>query len=354
MSREIKLGSFAFVVLLVAIWGYTYLKGENLLRKSFTFKTTFEDVTQLSKSSPVYINGYAVGSVLNIELNPNNLREMIVEFYVENDYSIPKSAVVQLKSDGLVSGKALSIVFDYQCTGGDCAEKDHVFKGQTIGMIQSMIGSDTGEIKEYAGVLGDELNKTISQLGSEDGEGALNKSILELQKTMENMSKLTATTNSILSRSANNLSKTIENMSSITGNLAQNNAQITAMLANFNSISAQLKNANIGNTVASTTATIESAQKTIEQLTGTLANADKAMTNLDMLLTKANKGDGTLSKLLNDKELYTNLEMTSKNLSLLLQDLRLNPSRYVKVSVFGKKNKDPYVRPEDDPAYKKN
>lgn len=354
MSREIKLGSFAFIVLLVAIWGYTYLKGENLLKKSFTFKTAFEDVTQLSKSSPVYINGFAVGSVLNIELNSDNLREIIVEFYVENDYKIPTDAVVHLQSDGLVAGKALSIVFDKQCTAADCAQKDYVFKGKTIGMIQSMLGSNTGEIKEYAGVIGDELTKTINQLGSEGGEGAINKTILELQATMENMSKLTATTNSILNSSAKNISQTMANMSAITSNLAQNNAQITEMLSNFNAISTQLKNANVGNTVASSTATIESTQKTIEQLQGTLKKADKAMTNLDNLLAKASSGDGTLAKLLNDKQLYTNLESTSNNLSLLLQDLRLNPSRYVKVSVFGGKNKDPYVKPEDDPAYKKN
>ena len=354
MSREIKLGSFAFIVLLVAIWGYTYLKGENLFKKSFTFKTAFEDVTQLSKSSPVYINGFAVGSVLNIDLNPDNLREIIVEFYVENDYKIPKNAVVNLQSDGLVAGKALSIVFDNQCTGGDCAQKDHLFEGKTIGMIQSMLGSDSGEVKEYASVIGEELSKQLNLLGSEDGEGAINKTILELQNTMENMSKLTATTNSILSRSSKNITQTMENMSAITSNLAQNNAQITEMLSNFNTISTQLKNSNVGNTVSSSTAAIESAQKTIEQLQGTLSNADKAMTNLDNLLTKASSGDGTLAKLLNDQKLYTNLEETSKNLSLLLQDLRLNPSRYVKVSVFGGKNKDPYVKPEDDPAHKKN
>lgn len=354
MSREIKLGAFAFIVLLLAIWGYTYLKGENLLSKSFTFKTSFTDVSQLTRSSPVYINGYSVGSVLKIELNPENLREIIVEFYVENDYKIPTDAVVVLQSDGLVAGKALSIQFDNQCKDANCAKKNHVFEGKSIGMIQSILGGDTGEVKEYAEVLGKELTKSISQLGTENGEGAINKSLLELQATMENMTKLTATTNSILSKSAKNLTSTIENMNSITGNLAASNEQITAMLANFNVISTQLKDANIGNTVSSSTETMESAKKTIEQLQGTLSNADKAMKNLDGLLTKAGSGDGTLSKLLNDKKLYTNLEATSKNLSLLLQDLRLNPSRYVKVSVFGGKNKDPYVLPEDDPANKKN
>lgn len=354
MSREIKLGAFAFIVLIMAIWGYTYIKGENLFATSYTFSTSFEDVTQLTESSPVYINGYKVGSVVKIRLNPENVREILVDFYVENDYKIPDNATVLMKSDGLVSDKGLSIVFDKQCTDSDCAKTGHLFPGKSIGMIEAMLGGSTDEVKEYASVFGDELTKSLSELGGENGKGAINKSLLELQKTMENMSQLTATTNNILSKSAKNLTATIENMNAITGNLAASNEQITEMLNNFTEISTQLKDANVGRTVTSTTETIESAKLTIEQLQGTLTNADSAIKNLDVVLSKANSGDGTLSKLLNDKELYSNLEMTTKNLSLLLQDLRLNPGRYVKVSVFGGKNKDAYVKPEQDPAFDKN
>ena len=354
MAREIKLGAFAFIVIILAIWGYTYLKGENLLNKSFTFRTSFSDVTQLTKSSTVYINGYKVGSVTNIELNPDNLREIMVEFYIENDYKIPVDAVVNMKSDGLMAGKALSVIFDKQCSGADCAKSGHVFPGKEIGMIQSLLGGDTDKVGEYAALFGDELKNTIYELGTEDGKGAINKSLIELQATMENMTQITATTNSVLSRSAKNLTSTIENINSITGNLAASNEQITAMLSNFNKISAQLKDANVGNTVSSTTETIEAAKVTMEQLQSTLSKADEAMVSLNDIMAKAGSGEGTLAQLLNDKKLYNNLEMTSKNLSLLLQDLRLNPGRYVKVSVFGGKNKDPYVKPENDPAFEKN
>jgi phospholipid/cholesterol/gamma-HCH transport system substrate-binding protein len=354
MSREIKLGAFAFIVLILGIWGYTFLKGQNIWADSYAFKTSFKDVTQLTRSSPVYINGYKVGTVLKIELNPDNLKEIIVTFNIENDYKIPDNAKVVLRSDGLVSDKALTVVFDKQCKGADCAQDGHLFPGESIGMIQSMLGGDADEIKDYVKVFGDELRKTLNNLGSADGEGPINQTILDLQKTMENMAKLTATTNSILSRSANNLNATMTNMNSITSNLAASNEQITSMLSNFNALSSQLKDANIGNTVTKTTATLESAKTTIDQLQGTLKSADSAMKNLDVVLAKANSGDGTLSKLLNDKQLYNNLEMTSKNLSFLLQDLRLNPGRYVKVSVFGGKNKDPYVKPEEDPAFKKD
>lgn len=352
MSREIKLGAFAFIVLIFSIWGYTFLKGKNPLKKSFTFETVYPDVMSLSKSSKVFLNGYVIGSVLDIELNENNLDEMIVSFNIEGDFKIPKNTVVEQINNGIMGGKVLSLSFDKQCTGGDCAVNGDRLQGTTLSMLGSMVG--TGEVKEYASAFGSELNTLVSNLGTEDGEGAINKTVLELQKTMENMTKLTATTNRIMSQSAKNMTKTMENMASITGNLAESNAQITAMLQNFNQVSTQLKDANVGKTITSTTNTLEEAKKAMTQLQGTITNADAAMTNLNSLMTKATSGDGTLSMLLNDKELYNNLESTTKNLSFLLQDFRLNPSRYVKVSVFGGKNKDPYVKPENDPAYEKN
>ena len=352
MSREIKLGAFAFIVLLVSIWGYTFLKGKNPLKKSYTFETVYGNVMSLSKSSKVFINGYVVGSVLDVDLNKDNLKEMIVSFNVEGDYKIPKNAIVEQVNDGLMGGKVLSISFDKQCSGADCAQKGDRLQGRTIGLLGSMIGA--GEVNEYTSALGTELNSIVANLGTEDGEGALNQTIIDLQKTMENMAVLTETTNRIMNQSAKNLNNTMQNMSDITGNLAQSNEQITAMLQNFNQVSAQLKNANVGNTVTATTNTLDEAKKAMTQLQGTIANADEAMQNLNTLMTKASTGDGTLSRLLNDKELYNNLESTSKNLSFLLQDFRLNPSRYVNVSVFGKRNKDPYVKPENDPAFQKN
>jgi len=352
MSRETKLGIFAFLVLIVSIWGYTFLKGKNPLKKSFTFETVYSDVTSLSKSSKVFINGYAVGSVLDVELNTENLKEMIVSFNTEGDFKIPKDAVVEQINDGIVGGKVLSITFDKQCTGADCAEKRDRLQGKVVGLLGSMVGA--GEVKEYASAIGGELSNVVAKIGSEDGEGALNATVLELQKTMENMAKLTETTNKIMNQSARNLTKTMQNMAAITGNLAENNAQITTMLQNFSQVSTQLKDANVGNTIASTTQTLDEAKKAMTQLQGTITNADSAMKNLHALMNKANSGDGTLAMLLNDQELYTNLESTTKNLSLLLQDFRLNPSRYVKVSVFGGKNKDPYVKPENDPAFDKN
>jgi phospholipid/cholesterol/gamma-HCH transport system substrate-binding protein len=83
----------------------------------------------------------------------------------------------------------------------------------------------------------------------------------------------------------------------------------------------------------------------------TLASLEGTMAHLDQLMAKIENGEGTLGKLMNNEELYSNLNSASRQLDLLLQDFRLNPKRYVNVSVFGKKQKE-YTVPEEDPAEK--
>ena len=337
---------------MIGIWGYTYLKGKNLLKETFTFTTILNDVTELNASSPVYLNGYKVGSVVHIDVNPENVHQMSVSFDVENDYKIPKGTIIELGSDGLIGGKALNIKLEKQCTGSDCAPSGHVFESGTKSILQNYLKPD--ELKSYASIIGTELEKVIEDVGTEESNGTINQTILELKKTMENTTRLTNQINAILAKSASNLSSTVENMDLITGNLAKSNDQISMMLSNFADVSTQLKNANIGNTINSTTKTIEDAQKVMNNLNTTVADADVAMKNLNEILVEAKSGDGSMAKLINDPSLYESLESTSKNMSLLLQDFRLNPDRYVKVSVFGRKNKQGYIVPEDDPALKGN
>ena len=79
----------------------------------------------------------------------------------------------------------------------------------------------------------------------------------------------------------------------------------------------------------------------------TVRNLEKTLANVDKIMTDIEQGKGTMGKLMKDDAMYNNFTNTSKELELLLQDVRLNPTRYVNVSVFGKKNK-PYVAPVND------
>lgn len=349
IKREAIIGLISLITIAGMIWGYKFVKGEVLLSQSYSFQSTFADVFQLAPSNPVLVNGLKVGSITDIKVNPNNTKEMIVSYLVNGEFNLPKNTKAVMISDGLVGGKALSLEYDDICSGSNCAQDGDTFEGVSRGMIATMLkGEDIGE---YAEKITKGVTKGLSGENGEAMSGPLGETMASLQETLTNAAKLTATMNNMMARSSSNLQKTMSNVESITANLAENNAQISSMLSNFNRISTDISNAKLGSTLNEMGETVKGANTMMVDLQKTAKEADASVKKLNEIMTKMNEGNGTMAKLLNDQALYQNMEKTSKNLSLLLQDLRLNPSRYVKVSVFGGKNNDAYVKPENDPAF---
>jgi phospholipid/cholesterol/gamma-HCH transport system substrate-binding protein len=137
----------------------------------------------------------------------------------------------------------------------------------------------------------------------------LKQSLENLNQTMLQFKEASAKANNLLTTNQSKISNTLTN--------AENASK------NFSKLSDTLAKAEIG--------------KTVKSLEKTLANVNKIISGIE-------SGKGTLGKLVKDDAMYTNFTKSSKELELLLQDLRLYPTRYINVSLFGKKNK-PYVGP---------
>lgn len=349
MSREIRTGILVLVAIIGTIIGYKYVKGNNLLSKSTVLKTKFSDVSQLTSSSPVYIRGLKVGHVSKVDINRENLEEMIVTFRIDGDYGIPKNAEAILQSEGIVGGSGLAISYDHVCTN-DCAENGDILKSKSLGLLGSLVGSD--EISELTSQISETIRESVEAMGDSTSDAPLNKTIRDLSVLMNNLVKVTENMNNLVANSSKGISQSVNNMAKITDNLAKNDERIDAILANIEASTKSLKDGGLDQLSQNGSEAFAQTSKTLDKLEKTLGNVDKSFAELNSILKKIDQGDGTLSQLMNDKALYTNLESTSKNLSLLLQDLRLNPSRYIKVSVFGKKKNEDYTLPEEDPAYK--
>ncbi len=347
MSREIKLGLLTVITLFLAIWGYKFIKGQNLFKSSATYHTTFSDVTSLAVSSDVLVNGYKVGAVTEIKLNPENVKAMDVYFRIDGAIGVPKNAIVLMKSDGLMGGRVLSLEFDKHCQNGDCAPSGSKLPNKIVGLLGSMLNQD--EVSTYMNDATKSARDLMQDIGKEGNNTKIDLIVRNLEATMANMNAMTSTFNTIMLQSQTNIAGMTSNMNKITKNLADNNALITSMLNNLNTTTKQLASADVSQTIGKTNTMLETSTASLHKFEKTLDASTETMKELDQLLKKINDGGGSMGKLMNDKNLYTNLEATSKNLSLLLQDLRLNPKRYVNVSLIGRKDK-PYTLPEKDPA----
>jgi len=174
------------------------------------------------------------------------------------------------------------------------------------------------------------------KLSDPNADNVVSKSLLNLESTLDNMNRLTNTMSRVMAASYDNLNQTMQNMAIVTGSLANTNDDLERMISNMASLSQQIVDADLGSTLGKTSETFDNTNKLLLSLDSTVAQASGSFDKLDGLLTSVESGDGSIAKLLNDPEIYNNLENTSKNLSLLLQDMRLNPKRYVRLSIFGR------------------
>ncbi|MBK8055369.1 MAG: hypothetical protein IPK35_19365 [Saprospiraceae bacterium] len=248
---------------------------------------------------------------------------------------------------GVVDGKGIFLDFDKACTGQDCAQNGDKLESGSIGLLEAMLGES--DISTYSSELTKSLRSVIANVGKEGEPGSLNESVRQLEQITKNINALTSSANALVNNTSAGLKKTTDNIAVITTSLAKSNQKIEGMLANLDKITADLAKSNLSNTVAKTNETLDASKVAITELKSTLQNAGTTMHDLSTMLKKMENGDGTLAKLMNDKKLYQNIEATTKNLDLLLQDLRLNPKRYAHFSVFGKKQKE-YTLPQNDPA----
>lgn len=312
LTREIKTAILVIASILLFIWGYSFLKGKDLFTNYKTLYVEYDNVEDLAQSAPVTLNGLAIGKVTKITIN-DTTGKLLVELQLKTDFPISKTSTASLYSPSLIGGKQIKII-------PNLADKDLAVDGQTLapavelGLTESL-GGKIEPIEQKLNLMLANINTLVSGLNNvldKKGQEDLKKSLAELSQTMEQFHRASGSLNNILDTNKAQINGVVTNFNKMSGN--------------FNKISDSLNKADLG--------------KTVRNLNQTLAKVDGIMNNL-------NSGKGTAGKLLNDDALYNNLAKTSKELELLLQDVRLYPTRYVNVSLFGKKNK-PYVAPTED------
>ena len=316
LSREIKTGIIVIGGILLFILGFSYLKSTPLFDNSKTLYAVYPDVGGLQAGTVVSINGFGVGKVNDIKFKDTK-GNLVVTFTVSSDFQFSKNSTVELYDTGIIGGKGLQItpVFD----GAETVRSGDTLSTETRpGLTELAQEKLTPLFKKFESAVSDadsvliNVNQVLDTKTKKDLQTAIN-GLSELMVSLNGSAKVL---NDILANNEQKLDSSLTNFEILTSNFAK--------------LSDTLNNAGLGRT---------------------LASLETTMANLDKVISKIEQGDGTLGKLMNDKELYSNLTAASRELDLLLQDFRLNPKRYVNVSVFGKKQKE-YEVPEDDPAAK--
>lgn len=311
LTKEIKTAILVISSILLFIWGYSFLKGRNLFDSSKKLYVVYDSVEGLEPSSIVKLKGVNVGRVNSYHFLEN--KKVEVEIAITSDYPISKTSIAELSGSSPLGGKEIIIIPNDEdpnlAVSGDFLQSRSKL-GLTDALAEQMVPlkDKIDNLLNNANILFANFNEILDQKTKDN----LKSSINELNRSMTQFSGISRNLNTLLAENKTKLNQSFDNLDKTT--------------ANFAVMSDSLAKANLG--------------QTVKNLEKTLASVDKIMKGIE-------SGKGTMGKLMNDEAMYTNFTKASKELELLLQDLRLHPTRYVNVSLFGKKEK-PYVAPEKD------
>lgn len=308
ISREIKTAILVLSGIALFIYLFSYLKGEDLFTTTNTYYTEF-DYNALSMSSPVTIRGNKVGKIEDIsyEFKTGKTR---VEFSVSPKLEFSKNSTIRLYETGLMGGNALAII---RANDNDIAKSgDFIPSEVQPGLITTLKNNFSGISTDLDSAIrsADTLMTSINAMVIDESEGSLKNTIAELNETL---------------KSFKDLSNSIQSV------IAANDEKIASVLDNFDKTSKDLS--ELSNEIKEA------------GLSETIDNLNKTLVGVQNMLQTIDNNEGTIGKLLNDDSLYNNLEAASKEMELLLLDIKLHPARYRRIL---SKKEIPYQAPTED------
>ena len=294
-TKEVKIGIAGLVALFMLIYGINYLKGINMFKPSSYYYVRYSNINGLAKSSPVFADGFRIGTVRDIYYDYTHPGNVTVEVEMDTEMRVPKGSTAELVTEMLGTVKMNLLLANNP--------RESYQVGDTI-----------------PGVLNNGLMEAVTQT-----------LMPEMEKMLPRLDSILISLNQILADP--NIPATLKSAQKTAANLEVATAQLNVLMKkDIPQLTGKL------NTIGDNFITISDKLKGIDYAS-TFEKVDATMANLKNVTDKLSDKDNTIGLLLNDSALYRNLITTGANSAALLEDLKSHPKRYVHFSLFGKKEK---------------
>ncbi len=301
LSHEIKTALLVFSGIFLFIVMINYLKSNDIFVSDRSFFAIYDDVEGVSTGTPVTISGFNVGSVQNISFYGDDAK-LLLKFRVENDFEFSSNSIAQIYETGLIGGKALAII---PVNGKNLAISGDTLQSDIAPGLTELVNDKLSPLQEKIEsmvVSADSLLIAVNSVFDLETKQNLTSSIKNFSATIESAKKSVDVLEEVLGNNENRLNSIIVNADQ--------------SLKNFSNLS-----------------------ENFDELDLVIENLSKSSTNINSITSEIKSGNGLVNKVVYDEVFVESLDQISSNINLLLEDLRMNPKRYVHFSLFGKKNK---------------
>lgn len=313
IKTEYKIGIIGLVSILVLYFGVLFLKGQDLFNVETNYYAVFDDVSGLYKSNYIYLNGMKVGYIKDIKSIDPKASKFVIWIAVNSDIKIPKDSKVMIFSSDLLGSKALKINMGIR--NDVFKRRDTIASAKETGMIDQLADNITPIVVKLNSVITnlDTLIVGVNNILDHKAQQDVKASLENIKQLTQNIENITVKVDGLMDKEKNKIDAILTNAESITNNFKQNNDKLTNAINNFSNISDTIAKANLGKTIRET---------------------NESLTSLSKVMRSIEKGEGNAGLLLKDDKLYKNLESSTKKLDALIEDIKQNPKRYLKFSVF--------------------
>jgi len=313
ISKYVKIGFLMVFSITALVWGLSYLKGHDFFKPVNYYYARYPKIDGLQESGHVTVNGLRIGMVKTIEFVPDRSGDLIVTFMIDNDFRIPVSSAAHIVSSDIMGTREVKLAWSdttVYFTPGD------TIPGVIEGDLKEQVSLQVLPLKKKAEELLSTIDSAITVLTvifNEDARKNLSESFENINQTILNLEKTSQVISDLMIQEKTNISKLVSNMEGITGTLKNNSGRFDNVIRNLSTLS---------DTLAAL------------PFTPVITDMSKAVNSLQVILAKISSDQSTAGLLLNDDELYYNINGLTANLERLMSDIRNNPKRYLHFSAL--------------------
>ncbi len=312
-STAIYIGATFIVAIVIFIWGYNFLKGKDLFREQMVLHVRYHNVSGLVTANPILLNGMQIGQVSSVKFAPDYSGDIMVGLLINKPFPIPVDTKARIINATLLGDKSVELVLG---KSKKMVQNNDTLEGSVEVDLKEQVNAALAPIKARAEQILTNADSLISALNDalgRRGNNSLKASMQDLQSTFHNLSATTASLNEMVKTNQVKVGRIISNVDSLSGTLSANRQDIGDIVKNLKSVSDTLSKA---------------------RLKEAIVNANRTLDELQLMIKKINQGQGTAGAFMNNDSLYLQVNHALLQLDKLLKDIRQNPHRYLKFSVF--------------------